>query len=168
LNRLIGLGLIERKTSANAGRGRPGHEYSLTDVGRQNTGANFADLAVALWQEIRELKDPEIRRGLLHRLSTRLADKYRDQIDHGGELTDRMDAVAGLFRDREVPLEVESSVQTGKPVLNVLACPYPALAEQDRGVCSMENMLMSELLGENVTLRRCRLDGETCCTFEVS
>ena len=168
LNRLIGLGLVERKTSANEGRGRPGHAYSLTEAGRQNTGANFADLAVALWQEIRQIKDPEVRRGLLQRISSRLATQYREHVDEGGELTSRMQSVAKLFGDREVPFEVDTSAESGMPILNVLACPYPTLAEQDRSVCSMEKMLMSELLGETVALSRCRLDGETCCSFEVS
>ena len=168
LNRLQGAGLIERKKSPNEGRGRPGHQYSLTETGRQHTGANFADLAVALWQEVRQLKDPAIRRGLLKRLSERLAEQYRGRVDHEDELVDRMRAVAKLFEEREIPLEVKTSADAGAPALNVLACPYPTLAELDRTVCSMEKMLMSELLGENVSLSRCRLDGETCCTFEVN
>jgi predicted ArsR family transcriptional regulator len=164
LNRLLAQGLIERQNAANEGRGRPGHQYSLTDAGRQTSGANFADLAVALWQEIREIKDPEVRRGLLQRISVRLADQYKDTIK-GTDLAARMKSVAKLFGDREIPFEV--SDDSDLPVLTALACPYPTLAEQDRTVCSMERMLMSELLGETVSLSRCRLDGETCCTFEV-
>lgn len=165
LNRLLAHGMIERQRAAQEGRGRPVHRYSLTDAGRKTSGANFADLAVALWQEIHEIKDVEVRRGLLQRISVRLADQYRSVVD-GGELADRMQAVAKLFGDREIPFEV--STDNELPVLTALACPYPTLAEQDRSVCSMERMLISELLGENISLSRCRLDGETCCTFEVN
>ncbi|MCA9217304.1 MAG: MarR family transcriptional regulator [Planctomycetales bacterium] len=167
VNRLLALGLIQRKRSRNDGPGRPGHEYSLTDSGHKTSGANFADLAIALWTEIRELKDPEVRRGLLQRISARLAEKYRTQIGDG-DLSDRMKSVAELFGERHVPCDVQECDTSGLPVLTVLACPYPTLAEQDRTVCSMEKMLMSELLGESVALSRCRLDGEACCTFEVS
>src|SRR5688572_18509930 len=61
LNRLLRDGLVERKAQA-VPRGRPSHKYQLTELGRQSAGANFADLAVALWQEVREIKDREIRR----------------------------------------------------------------------------------------------------------
>jgi predicted ArsR family transcriptional regulator len=52
-------------------------------------------------------------------------------------------------------------------VLTALACPYPELADQDRSVCAMERMLFAEVLGESVRLSKCRLDGDTCCSFEV-
>ena len=52
------------------------------------------------------------------------------------------------------------------PLLQARACPYPDLAEQDRSVCSMERMMFSELVGENLRLSNCRLDGHNCCTFE--
>jgi predicted ArsR family transcriptional regulator len=51
-------------------------------------------------------------------------------------------------------------------MLRAAACPYPDLAEQDRTVCSMERLMVSELLGEKVRLSECRLDGQSCCTFE--
>jgi predicted ArsR family transcriptional regulator len=58
--------------------------------------------------------------------------------------------------------------QTGSPpTLTALACPYPELAERDRSVCAMERMLFADLLGRDVKLAGCRLDGAACCTFEV-
>jgi DeoR family transcriptional regulator, suf operon transcriptional repressor len=42
------------------------------------------------------------------------------------------------------------------------------LAEQDRGICGVERMLFSELLGENIRLSECRLDGASCCRFETN
>ncbi|HCP84927.1 MAG TPA: hypothetical protein DIT88_11045 [Planctomycetaceae bacterium] len=53
-------------------------------------------------------------------------------------------------------------------MISVGACPYPELAEQDPSVCSMERMLISEILGETVRLSQCRLDGGCDCTFELS
>ncbi len=46
------------------------------------------------------------------------------------------------------------------------ACPYPTLAENDRSVCMMEKMLFSELLGGEVELTRCRLDGGATADFK--
>jgi len=164
LTRLMDQGYI-RRTEARAGRGRPSHRYALTEQGRRKTGSNFADLAIALWQEIRAIKDVEVRRGLLQRLSRRLAEQYAPQIT-GDSLEERMNAVSTLFGGREVPFSVDQSGDN--PVLTALACPYPELAEQDRSICSMEKMLFSEILGESIRLEKCRLDGDACCTFASS
>jgi predicted ArsR family transcriptional regulator len=146
-------------------RGRPVHRYALTEKGRRRAGANFADLAMALWQELREIKDPEVRRGLFQRISRRLATTYASRIE-GTSLEERMNSLADLFGERQIPFEVERRNEL--PVLRATACPYPDLAEQDRTVCSMERIMFSELLGQNVRLSDCRLDGHSCCTFEPS
>jgi len=164
LVRLLAQGDIERHTE-RISRGRPVHRYGLTEKGRRRSGANFADLAIALWQEIREIKDPEVRRGLLQRLSKRLATQYASQIQ-GETVEQRMESLAELFRERQIPFEVNHANEL--PLLRATACPYPDLAEQDRTVCSMERMMFSELLGADVRLSDCRLDGHNCCTFELS
>lgn len=164
LTRLMAQGFVDREV-AKAGRGRPSHQYILTTKGRRKTGSNFADLAIALWQEIRSIEDPDVRRGLLKRLSKRLADMYGDQI-HGETVEEKMESLAQLFVERKIPFTVERA-EGSLPILTALACPYPDLAEQDRSICSLEKMLFSDLLGDTVSLRKCRLDGEDCCTFEV-
>lgn len=162
LTRLLQSGEVER-TAERTSRGRPVHRYQLTAKGRRRGGNNFGDLAMALWQEVRDIPDANIRRGLLSRLSGQLSALYSPQIG-GSTLSERMESLVELFRDRRIPLEVEKSADL--PLLKVTACPYPGLAEQDRGVCSMERMMFSELLGEDVTLSECRLDGHACCTFQ--
>ena len=167
LTRLLAQGDIERSIERNgrepSGRGRPVHRYGITDKGRRKAGSNFGDLAIALWQEVREIKDPEIRRGLLQRLSKRMARLYAGEV-RGSNLDEKMESLASVFRERQIPFAVDRSGE--QPVLQARACPYPELAEQDRTVCSVERIMFSELLGEGVHLSNCRLDGGGCCTFE--
>lgn len=166
LTRLLATGDIER-TTCRSGRGRPVHRYGLTAKGRRRGGNNFGDLAVALWQEVREIKDPEVRRGLLQRLSKRLADQYRGEVV-GESVEQRMQALAALLSQRQIPFEVESAAPHHLPTIHAHACPYPELAEQDRTVCAMERLMFSDLVGANLHLTNCRLDGDGagCCTFE--
>ena len=161
LSRLMAQGFVDRE-AMRAGRGRPSHRYRLTDKGRRQTGANFADLAVALWNEVRAIEDAEVRRGLLQRVAKNLARMYGDQVT-GTTTRERMQSVSRIFAERDVPFEVEES--GGLPVLTAVACPYPELAEQDRGVCAMERMLFAELVGDGLRLDECRLDGDACCRF---
>ncbi len=166
LARLMEQDLVVRQAEV-AGRGRPTHRYSLTQAGIQEGGTNYADLAGVLWSEIRAVDDPDVRHGLLKRIVSRLADTYQNQIKGSG-LRERMESLVELMQERDVPFALTFPQEGELPVLTALACPYPDLAEQDRSICSMEKMLFSEILGERVRLSACRLDGDSCCTFEAS
>jgi predicted ArsR family transcriptional regulator len=164
LSRLMAQGLVAREI-ARAGRGRPGHRYSLTEAGRRQAGTNFSDLAVVLWDEIRQVKDDEVRRGLLERIAETMARMYREQIV-GSTLSERMEALKALFAERRVPLELDH--RGALPVLTVKECPYPELAEKDRGICAVERMLFAKLVEQPMRLSQCRLDGHDCCRFETN
>jgi predicted ArsR family transcriptional regulator len=164
VQRLMADGLIQRHAE-NKGRGRPNHRYSLTEKGERSAGNNFADMASVLWEEIKAVEDPAIRRGLLKRIADRFVERYRNDVS-GESLGERMKSLAGLMGERQIPFTVDESKSL--PVISALACPYPELARQDRSVCTMEKLMLSEILGENVRLSECRLDGATCCTFTPS
>ena len=174
LSRLIGQGLVERRLAgrqtgqlgeaSRAGRGRPSHVYSLSEKARRQAGNNDGDLALMLWDEIRSVKDAAVRRGLLQRIAGAMGRLYDGQMK-GATMAGRMDSLKEVFAERDVPLEVER--RGDKPVLKVLDCPYPELAEKDRGICAVERMLFSQLLSAPVKLSQCRLEGHTCCQFET-
>ena len=164
LTRLMAQGFVQRAV-IREGRGRPRHQYQLTGLGRKSAGANFADLAIVLWNEIRQVADPTVRQGLLQRISGRLAEAYEGEVE-GTSVEERLDSLARLFSARRIPFEVDKRQQL--PVLKALSCPYPELAEKDRAVCAMERLLFSELAGVSLRLDECRLDGQSCCSFVPS
>lgn len=163
LGRMMAKGFIERE-AIRRGRGRPRHRYRLTDRGLELTGSNFTDLAMTLWREISSLVNPDLRRELLKRVANALARGYIGMVT-GATMEERMRSLAGLLAERRVPFGV-SQVLGQLPVLTAKACPYPKLAEGDRSVCTMEQLLFSELLGQPVELKCCRLDGGGDCQFE--
>lgn len=164
LGRLMAEGLIDREVEKQA-RGRPSHRYRLTKKGERQAGDNYYDLAAILWDEICQVSDNDVRSGLLKRLAKRLAESYAGSVSRA-DLPARMRDLARLMSEREVPFEVD---ETGElPTITALACPYPDLAEHDRGICSMEQIMMSEVLGEAIELSACRLDGGGCCSFSPS
>ena len=166
LDRLTKAGIIELAARERAtGRGRPSHRYRLTDKGRRSGGDNFRDLAFVLWREVRAVKEPEVRRGLLARIGAAMAGTYRDQVS-GSTPEARLRDVAGLFSERRLSCSVEAGAgRDGLPVLTTYACPYPDLAEEDRGICAAEQVMLQELVGAPVKLSECRLDGGSCCRF---
>ncbi len=163
LARLVAHGLVQR-AAVRAGRGRPRHEYWLTEKGVQATGSNFTDLAVALWRELRALDNLQLRQALLRRVAAALAAGYIHQI-HGSTPAERMQSLQQLLAQRRIPVSVEEL--NHHAALTTHACPYPRLAEQDRAICAMERLLYSELVGCEVELTHCRLDDEGACRFEA-
>jgi len=80
-----------------------------------------------------------------------------------------MRSLADLLAQRRVPFSVEvPGPAPQRPVLVAHVCPYPELAETDRTICAMERVLLSELLGENLKMTCCRLDGDPDCQFQPS
>jgi predicted ArsR family transcriptional regulator len=165
LDRLMKAGLVERSTIARP-RGRPAHAYRLTPAGRKSGGDNFRDLAFVLWREIRGVREPAVRQGLLARIGSAMADMYRPQI-RGETVADRLESVAGLMRSRSIACGVEPAASGAQnlPVLASYACPYPELADEDRTICAAERLMIQELAGAPVALSECRLDGAGCCRF---
>jgi DeoR family suf operon transcriptional repressor len=165
LTRLMAQGLIERE-AVRAGRGRPKHRYQLTHKGLRLSGTNFTDLALALWREIGAIADLNERRVLLERVVHALASGYAREIQ-GKTTAERMRSLSALLSERRVPFSVEASTRAEDiPMLVAHACPYPELAEEDRQICDLEKTLFAELLGHEIELTQCRLDGGSCCQFQ--
>jgi DeoR family transcriptional regulator, suf operon transcriptional repressor len=163
LTRMMSQGVLQREAQRK-GRGRPQHRYALTDKGLRLTGSNFTDLAMTLWSEIRNVDNPEFRREMLRRIAHAMASKYANQVE-GTTPAERLQSLADLLARRRITVTVDNT--NSRPVLSTHSCPYPNLAEADHSVCSMERMMFTELVGEEVQLTQCRLDGDPECRFQA-
>jgi len=170
VERLLELRLIDRQKVV-AGRGRPTYRYLLTVAGYRRAGADAADLAEAMWHEILQFPDREIREQLVTAVARRLGQQYAAEMDPSADtapFAQRMRQLTTMLRAREIPAAVHQ--QGDLPVLDIEACPYPNLTDvsDDRAMCRLEEQMLSEALGEDVHLNRCRLDGDTSCQFVTS
>jgi len=161
LVRLGGEGLVDRDL-VRGGRGRPSYRYLLSPKARKLAGNNFADLAAVLWQEVLRTEDSRRPPSVVRRIAGALKALYADAI-HGTTLKARMESLRELLEKRRVRCEVDTP--GGDPTFTLRDCPYPDLADVDSTICQMETMLFSQLLGDEVVLSQCRLDGHACCQF---
>ena len=166
LTRLVGAGLIERRTE-HGGRGRPKHSYQASAEAQKRLGQNYADLAVVLWDEMmRSVEDRKLRRILFGRITDRLASLYRAQVTDE-QWEGRLVQLGSLLHERGVETEVARDEAGALPVLKQHSCPYYELAEEDRSICAMERKMFEKVLGRGLRLSQCRLDGHRSCDFEA-
>lgn len=137
LARLLATGLVER-TFEHGARGRPRHRYQASVEAHKRLGQNYADLALALWEEMMaSLADRKLRRLLFTRITDRLAELYRTRIT-GQEWEGRLIQLSGLLHDRGIEAEVARDGSGPDLILRQHSCPYYELAESDPAICALE------------------------------
>jgi predicted ArsR family transcriptional regulator len=166
LSRLVGAGLVERRSRQN-GRGRPKHTYEASVEAHKRLGQNYADLAVALWEELMStVDDRKLRRHLFLRITERLAEVYKTHVKGDG-WEGRLVQLSHVLQDRGVEAEVARDDAVLLPFLRQHSCPYYELAETDRAICALERKMLEKILGTGLKLSQCRLDGDRSCDFQA-
>ena len=110
LARLLSQKALRREATPH-GRGRPRDLYWLTEMGLQRTDANFTDLALTVWEQIRQSGDQTLRRETLRRIARALASAYADKI-RGKTPAEQWASLAKLLNQRA---ESWSAEQDGTP-----------------------------------------------------
>lgn len=163
LTRLQSAGFVVREL-VRSGRGRPHYVYRVSDKGLRQLGDNYGDLALILWRELHNIPDPEIRRTVTNRVRDALVARLGKF--HDGPVAERLHQVSEVLLEHGY--DVELARGTTLPILREKNCPYPELAEQDRGICELEQDVLERVLGTGVRLTQCCLDGHHCCEFQVA
>ncbi|MEZ4715675.1 MAG: hypothetical protein R2851_06250 [Caldilineaceae bacterium] len=53
-------------------------------------------------------------------------------------------------------------------ILQTFNCPYHELAQEHREVCDMDQQMIRQVLGSEVNLSACMMDGHGSCSFVVN
>jgi len=158
-------GYIERR-QVNAGVGRPHHAYSISAKAHDLFACHCDDLALTLLEEVFAMEGEERAKVLLDRVGDRLAKRYAPSV-RGELLQDRVEQLAGALYQRGVLTDVEVEDEN-LIILHAYNCPYHELAQEHRSICEMDEKLMRNVLGSDVNLSACMMDGHRGCSFVVS
>ena len=157
-------GYIERRV-VHAGVGRPHHAYFTTAKVQELFACQCDDLALTLLQEVFRLEGQERALQLLDRVGTRLAHKYTSSV--------RSVAAAGARQRIGRHAQRQRRAGDARPqeddtiMLRTYNCPFHELAHEHREICEMDTNMMRKVLGSDVSLSSCMLDGHAGCTFVV-
>lgn len=169
LTMLQAQGYIERRR-VHAGVGRPHHAYELADKAQELFGCHCDDLALTLLEEVFLLEGSDRTALLLDRVGGRLAQKYADNV-RSTALQERVHELASTLYDRGVIADVSTEASmdgSDTIVLHTYNCPYHELAQDHREICDMDQKMIRQVLGSDVDLTKCMMDGHSSCSFVVS
>jgi DeoR family transcriptional regulator, suf operon transcriptional repressor len=158
-------GYVER-TRVSAGVGRPHHAYSISAKAHELFACHCDDLALTLLEEVFALEGPERSAVLLERVGNRLAQRYAASV-RGEALQDRVVQLADALYQRGVLTDIDVEDEN-VIVLHAYNCPYHELAQEHRSICEMDEDVMRTVLGSDVNLSACMMDGHRGCSFVVS
>jgi len=165
LNGLQAAGYVARST-VKAGVGRPYHAYSATDNSRKLFDCHCDDLALTMLEEMFEMVGQDNISHLLKRVSGRLANRYAGSVK-SPVLLNRVQEMAGVLGRLGVLPDVIAQ-DSNTIMLKAYNCPYHELAQEHRQICDMDQEMMQQILGHDVALNACIMDGDGGCSFIVT
>jgi len=165
LNGLQAAGYVARST-VKAGVGRPYHAYSATDNSRKLFDCHCDDLALTMLEEMFEMVGQDNISHLLKRVSGRLANRYAGSVK-SPVLLNRVQEMAGVL-GRLGGLTDVIAQDSNTIMLKAYNCPYHELAQEHRQICDMDQEMMQQVLGHDVALNACIMDGDGGCSFIVT
>jgi predicted ArsR family transcriptional regulator len=158
-------GYVDR-TTVHAGVGRPHHAYVMTEAARGLFDCHCDDLALTMLQEMFEMVGPENVSVLLDRVSSRLAERYAGSVT-AEALNRRVEQMAGVLNRQGVLTDVIAQDED-TIILKTYNCPYHELAQEHRQICDMDQGMLQKVLGSNVALSACLMNGDGGCSFVVT
>lgn len=166
LGELVAGGFAVRTSQRLPGRGRPRHLYSATDAALLLLFASNQRLLVpAMWRAIRQLGGEALRRQVLSRVSREMAEYYRQRI-HGKSPVERLRQMSQLLAEEGDLVDINKD-SDGRLVINKRSCGFFSMFEESRSVCSVDEEMISRVVGAPVRRTACRHDGDPCCQFAL-
>ena len=164
LNALQASGYLDRREE-RSGVGRPRYIYVATDAARELFACRCDVLALTMLQEMYGMVGSEQMGTLLKRVGVRLAEGYAASVN-ATELQHRVEEMAGALGRQGVLTDV-SVADNSTIALKMYNCPYHDLAIAHREICEMDQLMMQQVLGADVSLEDCIMDGHGSCSFVI-
>ncbi|MCY4411520.1 MAG: MarR family transcriptional regulator [Caldilineaceae bacterium] len=164
LNALQASGYLDRREE-RSGVGRPHYIYVATDAARELFACRCDDLALTMLQEMYGMVGAEKMGTLLKRVGVRLAERYAESVNAPG-VQQRIEEMAGALARQGVLTDV-SAGESDTIALKMYNCPYHDLAVEHREICEMDQQMLQKVLGVEVSLDDCIMDGHGSCSFVI-
>jgi predicted ArsR family transcriptional regulator len=161
---LICVGRVER----NGAVGRPQQHYVLTEQAAAYFPNNFAALAAGLVQQMKLMLPPDQVKLAFQALAQNLAREAGPDQLHQLPLPERLTQVAAYLSERGYLARwVQDHGETDSFFLYKYNCPYRGISGDHPELCTMDQLLIDELVGEPCARVQWAAENGTCCAYQV-
>ena len=161
---LICVGRVER----NGAVGRPQQLYVLTEHAAAHFPNNFAALAAGLVEQMKLMLPPDQVKQAFQAMAQNLAQEADPGALHLLPLPDRLEQVAAYLSERGYLARWEHDRSgAGSFLLHKYNCPYRGVSGVHTELCTMDQLLVDELVGEPCARIHSSAANGTCCTYQV-
>lgn len=152
-------GLVVHNGSRPSGR-RPSRTYGLTERGLESFPRRYGDLSVALLDAVRGRVGEEMAEEILMQMAEDIAADWLPRLEPLDPQERRTQVVALMNQ-----LGYHASLGTDGEPVSAVNCIYRQLASRNSSVCRFDERLVTLLLGHEVHLTSCMVEGEGACVF---
>jgi predicted ArsR family transcriptional regulator len=162
---LIRVGRVER----NGAVGRPQQFYVLTEEAGALFPNNFAALAAGLVQQMKEILPPEQVRTAFQSMAHQIAGEADLPALRTLPIEERLDRVTDFLNERGYLARWEANTNgaEGGYLLHKFNCPYNGVSGEHRELCTMDQLLVDELVGKSCCRTGSAADNGMCCTYQI-
>lgn len=152
--------------------GRPAMEYSITENALSVFPKTYADFSVKLISEIKDRVGASETNEILKEVGKRIAEEVRDEVEAElkpdkdlDPLRNRLEAVTQIYiKYGKYPELIE---ENDSYALKNLNCLIYEIAKADPLVCTVDETIVSELVGRKAVKEKCLRAGDECCLYRI-
>ena len=164
-------GLVERTTQKSS-TGRPAILYSLHPDAIEEFPKTYRDFSIKLLAEVQQRLGTEVTIELLREVGKQIADEVqpaiRENIEPGGSyesLRDRLHSVVKVYHKYgKFPELLEDDISFALKNYN---CLIFGVAKENSLACTVDESIVSELLGVPAVKEKCIREGDECCLYRI-
>ena len=156
-------GLVDSQEERH-GVGRPRLVYVLTEEAMEHFPTRYLRLTSRLLAQMKETMPKPVVSQLFTQMGESLAADYAAQVQ-GLSMEERLDTVKELLGEEGFTVEWEKASDGYR--IHEITCPYLQIGQSHPEVCSVDQILISNLLAVPASKVQCILDGAAHCTYLV-
>ncbi|MBN2677713.1 MAG: winged helix-turn-helix transcriptional regulator [Anaerolineaceae bacterium] len=146
------------------GIGRPRLVYSLTEKGIEQFPTSYLKLAHRLLDQIRaSLPDATIKK-LFDKIASDIVHDHQESVKLLS-MNERLDLIQTLLFDEGFIIEWEKLPD--QYVIHEMSCPYHHIGQNHPEVCSIDQAVITKIMGVSVERIKCILRGDEHCTYSI-
>ncbi|MFX1506032.1 MAG: helix-turn-helix transcriptional regulator [Promethearchaeota archaeon] len=160
------------KSQKKGSSGRPAMGYTITEEALSAFPKNYADFSVKLINEIKDRIGVSETNEILKKVGKRIADEVRGEVEAEMKpnkeldpLRNRLEAITSIYvKYGKYPELVEDEDSFALKNLN---CLIYEIAKADPLVCTVDETIVSELVGKKAVKEKCLRQGDECCLYRI-